>query len=539
MNGFNWIKIFAAIFASILILPLFSVLFSVFSPDLDTWQHLIDTVLVDYITNSVVLALGSATGAILLGTTTGYVMANYQFAAKAILQIVLLLPLAMPAYIIAYTYTGLMDFGSPLHQLIRDVFSLPSTVSVLPDIRHLSGAVVMMSLVLYPYVYLLSYAAFKSQPDALQNVSTLAGKSSLSHIFNVALPMARPAILTGGALVMMEALADYGTVAYFGVNTFSAGIYRTWFGMGNREVAAQLASALCLFVFLVLILEKYSRKDARRYVNNLANKKTTREVTGKGLVFIWLLCLLPPLFGFFIPSIQLLYWAVFTSEADTQGFSNLLGNTLYLSALAAFIIVALALMFSYVARMTSANHFSRLNQLLSLGYALPGLVIAVGVISISGWADRQFNMFTISWFDFRPGLIISGSITILLFAYSVRYLSVALQNTENGFARISLQTDAAALNLNPSRWHLLSRIHLPLLRPSILSAMLLVFVDVLKELPATLVLRPFNFNTLAVRAYELASDERLIDAALPAIAIVGVGLLPVCLLIYQLERRST
>ncbi|MFC3120808.1 ABC transporter permease [Agaribacter flavus] len=539
MNGFFWVKTSALFFACLLVLPLVSVVSSLFSPDLATWQHLIDTVLADYVVNSIGLAFGSASGAIFIGSGAGYIMANYRFKGKVVVQICLLLPLAMPAYIIAYTYTGLMDFGSPFQQFIQATFGLAKNTRVLPDIRNLAGAIVMLSLVLYPYVYLLSYAAFKSQPTSLKQVSTLAGRSKYSHFFLIAVPIARPAILTGGALVMMEALADYGTVAYFGVNTFSTGIYRTWFGMGNREVAAQLASALCLFVFLVLFLEKHARKDARRYQNNTKSKHTAKQLTGKAVVLVTAVCMLPPLFGFFIPTSQLFIWAFFNSNADTTGFASLLGNTLYVSLVAAIIIVALAMLFSTLARYANKSFYNRIIQVLSLGYALPGLVVAVGVISVSGWLDRQINIFSMAWLDTRPGLVISGSITILVFAYAVRYLSVALQNTETGYARMPRQMDTAALSLHHKRSALFTRIHLPLMQSSVLSALLLVFVDVLKELPATLVLRPFNFNTLAVKAHELASDERLIDAALPAIAIVGIGLLPVCLLIYQLERSKT
>ncbi|MGQ8366777.1 ABC transporter permease [Glaciecola sp. 1036] len=538
MTKFSTSKTLAIFIASVLLLPLITIASSIFTPDTQTWQHLLDTVFTDYVINSIVLAMCSAIGAILLGTSTAYLITRYKLPAQLFLQISLLLPLAMPAYIIAYTYTGMFEHSSVIHQFLREFFGQSEQTRILPNIRHLFGAICMLSLVLYPYVFILARAAFQQQHPSLREVSKLAGVSSFRHFIFVELPLARPAILTGAALVMMEALADYGTVAYFGVNTFSTGIYRTWFGMGNRNVASQLSSLLCVFVFLVLVLEKYARKDGRRYVTNQSMTTQLRSLSVVKRVCAFIFCLLIPLVAFYIPLFQLGWWAFFVAEINTQGFVELIKNTFLVAFLSASLLVVLAVFYSSLARQNRSQVWHKLNQILCLGYALPGIVIAVGVIVVAGTFDRQLNYATRYLFDYTPGLVLSGGVGILVFAYSVRYLSVALQNTETGLARVSKQMDEAALSLNPSRWRLFTGIHFPLLRASLLSAMLLVFVDVLKELPATLVLRPFNFNTLAVRAYELATDERLIDAALPALAIVLVGLLPVCLLIYQLQRSS-
>jgi len=544
MNARFWLSTVVCIIAALVLMPLFIVGASVFSIDTNLWGHLLDTVFTEYVLNSLLLALGVGTGTIVIGTYLAYTMVNYAFWGKSLLTWLVLLPLAMPAYIIAYTYTGLLDFSGPVQSMLREAFGWERADYWFWDVRSLSGAIVMMILVLYPYVYILARSAFAEQSHSFNKVSQLAGYSRFEHVRRVSLPLARPAILTGASLAMMESLADYGTVAYFGVSTFSTGIFRTWFGMGSVQGAAQLSTVLCMFVLVLLVLEKHSRKDASRYQSRQAASVKPKQLSGIAGIGLFLLCLAPAVFGFIIPFIQLTAWSFkFAEVGDLGDFVSLIQNSLTLAALGALIIVVFATAVSYCKRLTQQSPskvpIKSIEQALSLGYALPGIVIAVGVLIMAGWSDRQINLFTMAWFDYRPGLIISGGMTILIFAYAVRFISVALQNTETGFMRIPPKLDQAALSLSGSYRHLLSKIQLPLLSASLISALLLVFVDILKELPATLVLRPFNFNTLAVRAYELASDERLIDAALPAISIVLVGLLPVVLLTRQLNKAST
>ncbi|MBT1450020.1 iron ABC transporter permease [Glaciecola sp. XM2] len=524
-------------------MPLIIVAASVFSIDTQLWTHLLDTVFTEYVFNSLVLAGGVGLGAIVIGTYLAYIMVNYRFWGKGVLSWLLMLPLAMPAYIIAYTYTGLLDFSGPIQTALRETFGWSRNDYWFWDIRSLSGAIVMMILVLYPYVYILARSAFAEQSYSFNKVSELAGYTRLQHIKHVSLPLARPAILTGASLAMMEALADYGTVAYFGISTFSTGIFRTWFGMGSLQGAAQLSTVLCVFVLVLLVLEKHSRKDAARYQSRQAKSISPVKLPGVIGLGVFALCLIPAIFGFIIPFIQLAIWSIeYATVGDLGDFITLIQNSLSLAALGAGIIVLFAVVVSYSKRLNeqqpSKMPMKTVEQALSLGYALPGIVIAVGVLILAGWTDRQINQFTQAWFDYRPGLIISGGMMILIFAYAVRFISVALQNTETGFMRVPQKLDQAALSLSPSYKRLLGKIQIPLLSASLISATLLVFVDILKELPATLVLRPFNFNTLAVRAYELASDERLIDAALPAITIVLVGLIPVVLLTRQLNKAN-
>ncbi|WP_395341814.1 ABC transporter permease [Ningiella sp. W23] len=528
--------------SALIVLPLLVVASSVFVFDTELWAHVFATVLSDYVINSIVLAASVGIGTIIVGTYLAYIMVNFEFVGKSMLTWLILLPLAMPAYIIAYTYTGILDFSGPLQSFLRDTFEWTRADYQFWDVRSLSGAIAMMILVFYPYVYILARTAFAEQSYSLYKVSQLAGLSRLAHLRKVAFPLARPAIVTGASLAMMEAFADYGTVAYFGVSTFSTGIFRTWFGMGNVQGAAQLASLLCLFVLVLLILEKRGRRDAAHYVNVSGSANAAKHVhkvsSFKGLA-LFVLCLLPAALGFIIPFIQLAIWSIqFADVGDLGAFTDLVVNTFYLAFLGALIIVAIALLVSYAKRMLPNKINQTAEQMLSLGYALPGIVIAVGVLMVAGFFDRQLNAFTMLVFDYRPGLVVSGGVAILIFAYAVRFVSVALQNTETGLARISPKMDSAALSMDGRSERLLRRIHVPLLSGSLLSALLLVFVDILKELPATLVLRPFNFNTLAVRAYELASDERLIDAALPAISIVLVALIPVMLLTHQMTKQS-
>lgn len=519
--------------------PLLVIGVSLLWPDSAAWQHLIDTVLIEYALNSLMLAVGVGAGSLIIGGATAWCMTQYQFTLRTAMRWSLLLPLAMPAYIIAYTYTGILDASGPLQTSMREWFSWQFGDYWFPDIRSMGGAIMLMSLVLYPYVYILARTAFSEQSPRYKEVSQLNGLSAMQHFSKVSLPLARPALFTGVALAMMEALADYGTVEYFGINTFTTGIFRSWYAMGNQLLAIQLAGILCLFVLLVLVLEQYSRKKIKYYQLATVMQGSSSRIKlspGKNIL-VCLICFSPVLLGFIIPVIQLAIWALGNIETlFSADFLKLVTATFSLGVTAAVTVVILALLFSYQQRWVGDRISAWQIRLLSLGYALPGMVVAVGVLVVFGFADQQVNQLSYKFTGQYLGLIFSGTLAAAIFAYCVRFLSIALQNTEAGFARISPSIDDAALTLGASRIKTLFTIHSPLLRASLLSAMLLVFVDVLKELPATLVLRPFNFNTLAVRTYELASDERLVDAALPALTIVLVGLVPILLLTNALDR---
>ncbi|MDP5142811.1 iron ABC transporter permease [Rheinheimera baltica] len=518
--------------AAVLAVPVLVIFASIGYPQPDVWLHLRQTVLADYVINSLLLAGGTGIGALLMGTSTAWIISQYQFIGRRYLRWLLLLPLAMPAYIIAYTYTGMLDFAGPLQTILREQFGWRYGDYWFPEVRSLGGAILMLSLVLYPYVYMLARTAFLEQSASLFEASRTLGFTPRQHFWKVALPLARPAILTGTALAMMEAFADYGTVQYFGVTTFTTGIFRTWFGMGNQVAAAQLAALLTSFVLLLLVLERWSRRKIRYYYQGQhRHSHARRPVNLAHQLLLLTLCLMPVLLGFIVPAIQLISWALTNYQVTlNHEFGVLVWNSFTLAAMAAVISVLLALLFAYGKRLRRDVMVQVPVRIAALGYAVPGTVIAIGVMLPLAWVDGRIDLLAEQWFGVRTGLIFSGTLFALLLAYSVRFLAVSLHSVEAGLERIKPSMDNAARSLGYKPLHVLQKIHLPLLRTSVLTALLLVFVDVLKELPATLILRPFNFNTLAVRTYELASDERLADAALPALAIVLVSLLPVIVL---------
>lgn len=529
-----------AISCIIIAAPLALVFSSLLFPQFEVWKHLASTVLSDYVINSLLLAFGVGALVISIGTPLAWCIAKYEFIGRKQLQWMILLPMAMPAYIIAYTYTGMLDFAGPIQTALRGEFDWQYGDYYFPEIRSLPGAIIMLSLVLYPYVYMLARTAFREQPRTLEEVSKSAGVSSIQHYFRVALPLARPAILMGMALAMMEAFADYGTVQYFGLSTFTTGIFRTWFGLGNGMAAAQLAALLTSFVVVLLFIEYFSRRKVRYYFQGQQRLKYERIVlSGRQSYCMSILCFLPVLLGFVLPVSQLLLWAIDTYSVQfNASYLSLLWNSFYLAAIAALTAVVLALLFAYGKRVDGSKPLRILVSAVNLGYAVPGTVIAIGAMIMLSWFDMRLNVVTECWFGVSVGLLLSGSLFALVLVYTSRFIAVAMHNIETGLSRIKPSMDDAARSLGQKPFQVLQRIHLPLMKTSILSALLLVFVDVLKELPATLILRPFNFNTLAVKTFELASDERLADAALPALSIVIVGIFPVILLTKLMDRAG-
>ena len=518
--------------AGILLLPIIVVAASVFLSSGDIWQHLYDTVLAEYVANSLLLAVGVGCLALPLGVVPAWLVTLYRFPCSRQLEWALLLPLAMPAYIIAYTYTGMLDVAGPLQSWLRAAFAWQYGDYWFPDIRSLPGAVLMLSLVLYPYIYLLARAALLEQSASVVEAARTLGVKPAGTFFKVLLPLARPAIIVGLSLVLMETLADYGTVQYFGVATFTTGIFKTWFGLGSSIAAAQLSALLMLFVLFLIILEQYSRRQSRYHdTSTRYNRLEQKHLRGlRGLPAL-AVCALPVLFGFVIPSGQLLIWGMQTWRTSMDsGFFAIVVNSIELALITAVLAALLALAVSYARRQQPGIMTNSFNRLLGMGYAVPGAVIAVGVLIPFTWLDRHLGHWFGMLLDTDPGLLLSGTIAILVFAYLVRFLALSLNTVDAGLAKIRPSMDEAGKSLGLSGFRLLRRVHIPILRGSLLTAVLLVFVDVLKELPATLILRPFNFNTLAVRTYELANEERLADAAFPALAIVLAGIIPVIIL---------
>ena len=502
-----------------------------------TWSHLASTVLPEYIANSLMLCAGVGLGVAVVGVSTAWLTAMHDFPGRRFFEWALVLPLAVPAYVMAYVYTDFLQFVGPVQTALREFFGWEYGDYRFPDIRTLPGAILMFVFVLYPYVYLLARTAFLERAGGVLEAARTLGTGPWRAFFTVSLPLARPAIAAGVALALMETLADYGTVAYFAVNTFTTGIYRAWFSLGDRVASAQLAAILLGFVLLLVALERSTRGRARYHNTSSRHRPPPGRLHGLAGLAALLACFIPLLLGFLLPAGLLLRMAI--GEGDAQfgeRFVMLARNSLTLSGITALLAVALAVLLAYSARLSKTLLAQGLNRLVGLGYAVPGTVIAVGVLipvtRLDNWLAGQWE----SAFGTNPGLLLTGGIAALIYAYLARFLAVALQTVEASLSKITPSMDDAARSLGLGQGATLRRVHVPILRGSLFTAALLVFVDVMKELPATLVMRPFNFDTLATQAYTLAADERLTEASTAALAIVGVGLLPLIALSRQISR---
>lgn len=506
----------------------------------ETWAHLAGTVLPEYIANTLWLCLGVGVGVILVGVSTAWLVTMHVFPARRFFEWALVLPLAVPAYVMAYTYTDLLQFVGPVQSGLRETFGWQKGDYWFPEVRSLGGAIVMFICVLYPYVYLLARTAFLERASGILEVGRSLGLTAWGSFFRISLPLARPAVAAGTALALMETLADYGAVAYFAVPTFTTGIYRAWFSLGDRAAAAQLSAALLGFVIVILMLERMNRGRARFHDTTGRNRPLPgQRLSGCAAAGACLACALPLVLGFLLPAGILLDMAFAEGDARFGArFVQLAGNSFMLAALSALLAVALAVVLAYAARLSRAPWPQWLNRIVGLGYAVPGAVIAVGVLIPVTRLDHWLAGLIVAWTGSNPGLVFTGGIAALVYAYLVRFLSLALQTVEAGLAKITPSMDAAARSLGSGQGETLKRVHLPLLRGSLLTAGLLVFVDVMKELPATLVMRPFNFDTLATQAYTLASDERLAEASTAALAIVTVGVLPLIVVSRQIAKAS-
>lgn len=519
-------------------LPIITVMGFFFVPAGEVWDHLAATVLQDYIVNSLVLMLGVGAGTLVLGVATAWLTSMCTFPGRRLFSWALLLPLAMPAYIIAYTYTGLLEVGGPVQTGLRALFGWEYGDYWFPEIRSLGGAACMLSLVLYPYVYLLTRAAFLEQSLCVLEVARTLGCGAWRSFFTVAVPLARPAIVAGLSLALMETLADYGAVHYFGVSTFTTGIFRTWFGLGDAAAAAQLAAILLGFVFVLVVLERGSRRRARyHHTTGRYQVLTPVRLRGGAAAGAIAVCALPLVFGFIVPVTQLAIWAWETADRMvTRDFIALVRNSFGLAAAAATLTVIVAAFLAYGQRLQPTRPVRLGVRVASMGYAIPGPVLAVGILIPFGWVDNTIDAWMRASLGISTGLLLSGTVFILLFAYAVRFMTAAVQTIESGLGKVRHSMDEAAQSFGYRGATIFARVHLPIMRGSLLTALLLVFVDVLKELPATLIMRPFDFNTLAVRAFELASDERLADSSSAALAIVLTGLVPVILISRSITR---
>ena len=533
----GWTGVTVAL-AALLALPIVTVALHVFVPAGAVWSHLWSTVLSRYVLNTLALIVGVGSGVALIGVGTAWLVVMCRFPGRSLFRWALLLPLAVPTYVIAYAYTDLLQFAGPLQTQLRETFGWSRHDYWFPEIRSLGGAIALMSLVLYPYVYLLSRAAFIEQSVCVLEVGRTLGRGPTRLFLGIAVPLARPAIAGGVALALMETLNDFGAVQFFGVDTFTTGIYRTWFGLGEQAAAAQLAACLLAFVFILLLLERWSRRQAQYFHTSSRYRELPQyELRGGRALLAATACALPVLFGFVLPATLLALMHLREGDALLgDRFMSYAWNSLTLATVAAVVAVGLAVVISYSVRLQRNVLTLGAARVAALGYAIPGSVIAVGILIPLGWLDTRMNLFMSDRFGIMPGLLLTGTMVALLYAYVVRFLAVSFNTVEASMGKITPSMDAVSRTLGVGTGATLARVHMPIMRGSLLAAGILVFVDVMKELPATIILRPFDFDTLAVRAYELASDERLAQASTSALAIVAVGIIPVVLLSLAMSR---
>ncbi len=528
----------AVIAASLCLLPMIAVFLAAVTGSLETLEHLAGTVLGRYTWTTILLVVLVATQTAIIGVGAAWLVTMTRFPGARIFEVSLALPFAFPAYVLAYAYTDFLDHPGAVQTLLRDVTGWGPRDYWFPEVRSVGGAAVMLTLVLYPYVYLLARAAFLRESATASLAARSLGRSSWGAFWAVSLPMARPAIAGGVLLAVMETIADFGTVSYFGIQTFATGIYTSWFSLADRGGAAQLALCLLTFALLLAGLERMQRGAARTH-NTGKRFERSPPVTLSG----WyrngaiLFCALPVIFGFCLPLILLVQMGL-SSEQNlfSERYMGFVQNSLILAGTAALVTVSAAVLIAFNYRLSpgrvsrSAAHISR------VGYAVPGGVIAVGLLVPFAAFDNWIDDLMEAWFGISTGLIFTGTIIVLVMAYMVRFMAAALNTFDSGLQTINTSTDAVARALGSGPLPMLWRVHIPILRPALLTAMLIVFVDVMKELPATLIMRPFNFDTLAVQAHRLAADERLTGAAVPSLVIVAIGLLPVILVCRSLAR---
>lgn len=532
-GGRLWWSLAAAIAALIATGPVIALCWIAFTPDENLWPHLIATVLPRYVLNTLTLMLGVGIMTLIIGAGCAWLVTMCAFPGRRLFEWALLLPFAAPAYLVAYVYTDLLEYAGPVQGLLRDIFGwrLKSDYTF-PEIRSHGGAIWVLSLTLYPYVYLLARAAFMQQSVNLLEAGRTLGCGVWGCFLRLALPMARPALAIGLALVLMETLNDFGTIDYFGVHTLTAGLFDIWLYMDNIAAAAQIALVMLGFVLALLWVERRSRRRQGYFQGATRSRPLPRIPLrgGKG-VLACMACTGPLLFGFVVPGLTLGVHALDTvGRGATPEFLTYMGNSLMLSGTAAAGTLAVGLLLAYGLRLGGTPGLRLMTRLATTGYAVPGAVLALGLIIPLAALDNGISAFMDRSFGIHTGLLLTGTGFAVVLAYGIRFLAIGFGAVESGLGSVTPHMDDAARTLGAGHWRILRRIHAPVIRGSILTGAVLVFVDCMKELPATLLLRPFNFETLATHVYQYASDERLAEASLGGLSIIAAGVLPVILL---------
>ncbi len=517
-------------------MPIFTIAIKLFFGPGETWQHLVENVLLTYTINSLWLVVGCSIITLTLGISSAWIITRYNIPFRKSMEWMLILPLIIPSYITAYAYAGFFDYGGTLEILLRAVNITPFKINVM----NIFGLILVLSFSLFPYVYVSAKAVFLNQSGRLIEASKMLGASEQKTFFKIVLPIARPAIIGGLILVIMEVLNDYGAAKYFGVSTFTTGIFRSWFALEEPATAVYLSALLLVVVFLLIFLEQ-AQRGAKMYSGSpKSNTKLPKKNVSKTTQFIFVVIAGTPIvFGFLIPFMQLIYWAVLTyKDVLTPLFFTIALQSLGLSLLAAFLTVFFALMVLYFPKWNRIKELKGSSKIVILGYAIPGAIIAVGVmlptLALDKWLIKTINQL---WM-LDIGLIINGSALVLLYAFIIRFLAVAYNPIEANQLKIGTALPESSKLLGKSNLKTFFKIELPLLKAGIISAFILVFVDIMKELPLTLILKPYDINTLAVKAYEYASDELIMETAIPSLSIIATGIIPVILLNRMLLKQK-
>ena len=512
----------------LVIIPIMTVMSFIFQPSTELWGHLSENLLIDYLLNTGMIVISVALLTIVIGVSCAWLVTNFTFPGVNVFKWLLVMPIAIPTYVSAYIYAGLFEPSGMIFDSVENYLGLGKELYDLIELRNVYGVIFILSVCLYPYVYLLSYSSFKEQSYCAIEVGKSLGLSDKELFSRVSIPLARPGIIAGVSLVVMETLAEFGTMDYYGVRTFTTGIYRTWFAFGDETSALHLASILLTFVFIIIIVEKFSRGKSQ-YVNTSQKSKKikARDLNGIYGVYACLWCLLFTLLGFILPVIQLLFWLSETySYIFEDYYIQVIKNTVSIATIASIIIVLISIYSSYINRATDNLYIKSSLKIFTLGYSIPGVVIAVGIIIPLTMVDNfQARIFG------SPLYYLSGSFFALVLCYLVRFSTISYNATESGLGKIKKNIDLTVQSFGLSDFSILKKVHMPIMKTTLITSFILVFVDIVKELPATLILRPFNFDTLAINIYELASSEQLSYIASPSLILIIISLIPVILLI--------
>lgn len=516
------------VIVALLCIPIFIIFSYLFQTPSENWYHIYENLLGEYVINSLILVTGVSLLTLLMGISAAWLITKYSLPFKNTLEWLLVLPIAIPTYINGFAYSGLLDFAGPIRVFMRNVLGWDE---IYFDIMNIYGVIWVLSTVLYPYVFLSARTAFARQAFVMQEAASILGHNKIKSFFSVVLPVARPAIVAGLMLVVMETLNDYGTVKYYGVATFTTGIFRSWLSLGDLQSAIYLSAMLMTAVFALILLERWQRGRAKYESMERSNTHRKEKPKGLKLSLVMLVCLFPVWVGLMIPIFQLSYWAYFSlMDVINEGFWLIIKNSFLLAGGASILITFLAILLNYAVKMSRSKFWESIAKVTMLGYSVPGAVIAVGIMILIIGLDKYIIAAFNDWFAVKIEMLITGSIFALLYAYLVRYFAVSFGPMEAAFKSLPHSLNEAGRSLGASPTRNLFKVDLPILSKAIIAALMVAFVDIMKELPLTLILRPFNFNTLATNAFQYANDEMVTKAAPASLLIIGIGMIPVFLL---------